>query len=180
LIRQSIAKRYAKGLFGVGEKDGNYRTYLKEIETIVTLFEKEEKLKKALMLPLLEIEKRKEILSDLVKSIGLSLPLANVLTMLLEKNRMAYLPFIKEAYEELADEKEGRIRGTLWTAFPLEEALKARIADVLKQWMKKEVVLNIIEDRSLIGGIKINMRGTIIDGSIKMQLETLKENILKE
>jgi len=180
LIRQSIAKRYAKGLFGVGVKDGNYLTYLKEIETIVTLFEKEDRLRKALMLPLLEIKKRKEILNDVIKTLGASLPVANILTMLLEKNRMTYLPLIKEAYEELADEKEGRVRGTLWTAFPLEETIKTRIMDVLKQWTQKDVVLTIIEDKSLIGGIKVNIRGTIIDGSVKRQLENLKENILKE
>jgi F0F1-type ATP synthase delta subunit len=42
------------------------------------------------------------------------------------------------------------------------------------------VVLATVEDKSLLGGVKVEVKGTIIDGSVKRQLETLKENILKE
>lgn len=180
MIQQSIAKRYAKGLFAVGEKDGRYRFYLEELDGVLQVLQKEERLKKALMLPLLEIQRRKEIMSDLMKSLGASLPLSNIMAMLLEKNRMAYLPLMKEVYSELVDEKEGRIRGTIWTAFPLEESFKIRIQDELKAKLQKDVVLTVIEDKSLIGGVRVMVRGTIIDGSAKRQLETLKENILKE
>jgi F-type H+-transporting ATPase subunit delta len=181
LIRQSIAKKYAKGLFAVGEKDGRYKGYLEELDAILGLFEKEQRLKKALLLPLLEIQKRKEILSDTMKLAGLSLPLSNILTMLLENNRMAYLPLIRDVYSDLVDDKEDRARGTVWSAYPLDQTLKNRIEDALKErFHKKEVILSTIEDRSLIGGIKVAVKGTIIDGSVKRQLETLKENILKE
>ncbi len=84
MIRQSIAKRYAKGLFAVGEKDGQYKGYLAELENILGLFEKEQRLKKALMLPLLEIQKKKSS-ERYYEDFGTSLPLANMLTMLLEK-----------------------------------------------------------------------------------------------
>jgi F-type H+-transporting ATPase subunit delta len=181
LIRQSIAKRYAKGLFAVGEKDGQYKDYLEELNSILGLFDKEQRLKKALMLPLLEIQRRKEILSDTMRASGTSLPLANMLTMLLEKNRMSYLPIIRDVYRDLVDDKEDRARGTVWSPFPLDPALLKRIEEALKErFQKKEVILSTIEDKSLIGGIKVAVKGTIIDGSVKMQLETLKENILKE
>ena len=180
MIHQSIAKKYAKGLFNVGEKDGKYRAYLDELIAIVALFEKEAALGKALMLPILEMGKRKELLADVVRASGISLSLTNMLTMLMERNRMGYLPLVRDAYLDLVDEKEGRVRGTIWSAYPLDEGLKARIEEVLKERMKKEVILDVSEDKSLIGGVKLNVKGTIIDGSVKRQLETLKENILKE
>ncbi len=46
--------------------------------------------------------------------------------------------------------------------------------------MHKEVMLATYEDKGLIGGVKVMIKGTIIDGSVKQQLATLKENILKE
>jgi F-type H+-transporting ATPase subunit delta len=100
--------------------------------------------------------------------------------MLLERNRMGYLPLVSDVYGELVDEKEGRVKGTIWSAYPLDEGMKARIQDVLKEKMKKEVVLRMVEDKTLIGGIKVAVKGTIMDGSVKRQLEVLKENILKE
>jgi F0F1-type ATP synthase delta subunit len=51
---------------------------------------------------------------------------------------------------------------------------------VLKEKLHKEVVLAEVEDKSLMGGVKVVIKGTIIDGSAKRQLELLKENILKE
>jgi len=180
LISQSIAKRYARGLFTVGEKDGKYRAYYEELDTILKYFKEEKKLGNALMLPIAEMKKRKELLGDVMRVFGASLPLANMLSMLLENNRMGYLPLIRDVYSELIDDKEGRVRGTLVSAYPLDEGLKSRITDALKEKMKKEVILDTVEDKTLMGGVKVVIKGTIIDGSAKRQLELLKENILKE
>jgi F-type H+-transporting ATPase subunit delta len=180
LIHQSIARKYARGLFNVGEKDGKYKDYFEELAGIVTLFTKEGRLGKALMLPILEVEKRKELLTDVVRAAGISAPVSNMLTMLMERNRMGYLSLLKDAYSNLVDEKEGKVKGTIWSAFPLDGDMLARIGDVLKEKWGKTVVFDVVEDKSLVGGIKININGTIIDGSVKRQIETLKENILKE
>lgn len=180
MISQSIAKRYARGLFAVGEKDGKYRVYYEELDAILRYFKEEQKLGNALMLPITEMKKRKELLGDVMRAFGASLPLANIFSMLLENNRMGYLPLIKDVYGELIDDKEGRVRGTLLSAYPLDESTKVRIEEVLKEKLHKEVVLSAIEDKSLMGGVKVVIKGTIIDGSAKRQLELLKENILKE
>lgn len=180
MISQAIAKRYAKGLFAVGERDGKYREYFKEFEEILGVLDREERLKKALILPVVEVEKRKELLNDVLRALQVSPPLASVFTMLLEKNRMTYLPLIKEAYGSLVDEKEGRVKGEVWSAYPLEEEARKRIEKELSFRMGKEVTLAAHEDKNLIGGVKVKIRGTIIDGSVKQQLQVLKENILKE
>jgi len=180
LISQSIAKRYAKGLFNVGEKNGKYKEYQAEIEGVLSVLDKEERLKRAIVLPLVEVEKRKEVLSDVMKSLKISSPLASMFTMLLEKNRMGYLNLIRDVYNDLVDEKEGRVKGTLWTAFPVSDEIKVKIEKELGTRLSKQVTLAVQEDKNLIGGVKVAIKGTIIDGSVKRQLHTLQENILKE
>lgn len=180
MISQSIAKRYAKGLFNVGEKNGKYKEYQAEIEGILSVLDKEERLKRAIVLPLVEVEKRKEVLSDVMRALEVSSPLASMFTMLLEKNRMGYLNLIRDVYNDLVDEKEGRVKGTLWTAFPVSDEIKAKIEKELGDKLNKQVTLAVKEDKSLIGGVKVAIKGTIIDGSVKRQLHTLQENILKE
>ncbi|HOD75941.1 MAG: ATP synthase F1 subunit delta [Syntrophorhabdaceae bacterium] len=180
MISQSIAKRYAKGLFNVGEKNGKYKEYQAEIEGVLSVLDKEERLKRAIVLPLVEVEKRKEVLSDVMKSLKISSPLASMFTMLLEKNRMGYLNLIRDVYNDLVDEKEGRVKGTLWTAFPVSDEIKVKIEKELGTRLSKKVTLAVQEDKNLIGGVKVAIKGTIIDGSVKRQLHTLQENILKE
>ena len=142
MISQSIAKRYAKGLFNVGEKNGKYKEYQSEIEGILGVFDKEERLKRAIVLPLVEVEKRKEVLSDVMKLLQISSPLASMFTMLLEKNRMGYINLIRDVYNDLVDEKEGKVKGTLWTAFPVSDEVKAQIEKELSSRLEKQVILS--------------------------------------
>ncbi len=85
MIRQSIARRYAKALFAVGEKDGRYRDYLEQMRHVLSVAAFDPKIEKALMLPLIEMEKRKELLSALVGAIGAAPPVAAIMGLLLEK-----------------------------------------------------------------------------------------------
>ncbi|HEX2965487.1 MAG TPA: ATP synthase F1 subunit delta [Syntrophorhabdaceae bacterium] len=180
MISQSIARKYAKGLFNVGEKNGKYKDYLEEFKTVLDTFDSQTRLKRALMLPLIEVGKRKELMSEVVRMLQMSAPVSALFLMLLENNRMSYLPLIKDVYSELVDEKEGRVKGSIWSAYPLDDTTRNRIEKELGAKMKKEVLLTSYEDKTLIGGIKVMIKGTIIDGSVKQQLASLKENILKE
>ena len=180
MIRHSIAKRYAKALFEVGEKEGKYRKYLDELGSILETIEAEPRLKTTLMLPLLEMAKRRELLSEVVRILDISPPVAGTLQMLLEKNRVSYVPLVKEMYGELVDEKEGRIKGALYTAYPVSGDVKARIEEALSGRLQKKVELAVTEDKNLIGGIKVVVGGLRIDGSVRRQLEILNERIVKE
>jgi F-type H+-transporting ATPase subunit delta len=180
LISHSIAKRYAKALFGAGEKDGNYRKYLDELGSLLELVEMEPRLKTTLMLPLLEMAKRRDLLSEVVRLLGLSPAVAGTLQMLLEKNRMPYVPLVKEEYAALVDEKEGRVKGALYTAYPLANEARARIEAALSQRLQKKVELAVTQDRELIGGVKVVVGGLRIDGTVRRQLEILNERITKE
>ena len=55
MISQSIARKYAKGLFNVGEKNGKYRDYLQEFTAVLDVFDSQTRLKRAVMLPLIEV-----------------------------------------------------------------------------------------------------------------------------
>jgi F-type H+-transporting ATPase subunit delta len=180
LIKQSIAKRYARGLLAVGEKDGLYREYLQQLEEFLLVVEKGPKIERALMVPLLEMDKRKALLSDIVKALGMGKAPGALLGLLLERNRMSYLPSICDAYEEMVNEKEGLVKGVGFSAYPMTDAAKARLEEALGARLSKKVRLDMREDKSLIGGIKVIVGGLRIDGSVKRQLELLNESMMKE
>jgi len=180
LIRQSIARRYARGLFSVGVKDGRYRDYLVEMDEILSVLKGAPRLARALELPLFEMEKRKDILADLNKALGLSSTSVALLGLLLERNRVNYLPMIRAAYEDMANAKEGLVKGTAFSAYPISEEAKGRIEQALGEKLDKKVLLDMKEDKYLIGGIKVVIGGLRIDGSVKRQLEILNESMMKE
>ena len=83
-------------------------------------------------------------------------------------------------YAELVDEKEGRTKGQIFTPYPLSDDIKGRIEKVLGERFGKQVQLSTVEDKSLIGGVKVIVGGLRIDGSVRHQLELMNESILKE
>ncbi len=180
MIRQSIARRYAKGLFAAGEKDGKFKEYLQQMNDILSIVKKEPKLEKALMIPLLEMEKRKEILMDLVRALSLAPTVANLLQLLLDRNRLDYLPLMHDVYAEMVDEKEGRVKGVAYSPYPVADEAKSRIEKALGERLNRQVQLDIKEAKALIGGIKVVVGGLRIDGSVKRQLELLNESMMKE
>jgi F-type H+-transporting ATPase subunit delta len=180
VIRQSIARRYAKGLFAVGERDGKEGEYLRQMKEVLSVLEAGPRLATALTLPLLKMEKRRELLSDVVKALGASPACSAFLSLLLEKNRINYLPLICEAFEGMVDEKAGVVKGVGYTPYPLSGDVRAKIEDALARRLDKKVQLDMRQDASLIGGIKVVVGGYRIDGSVKRQLELLNERMLKE
>jgi len=180
VIRRSIARRYARGLFAVGERDGKFGDYLRQMKDVLSVIEAGEQLKRALTLPLLEIERRREVLADLVKALSIDPALSAFLAFLLERNRMNYLPMICEAFERMVDELGGVVKGVGYSPYPVSEAVRLRLEEALGERLNKKVQLDIREDRSLIGGMKVVVGGMRIDGSVKRQLELLNESMLKE
>jgi hypothetical protein len=68
-----------QGDYSLQGKDGRYRDYLKEIEGILDFLNRKERLQRVLMLPLIEMEKRKELLADLLKAFSVSPPSSQIL-----------------------------------------------------------------------------------------------------
>ena len=76
MIRQSVARSYAKGLFAAGVKDGKYQDYLRQMKEILKIVNEAPRIRKALALPLFEMDKRKELLSGFMAALDASPPVA--------------------------------------------------------------------------------------------------------
>jgi len=63
---------------------------------------------------------------------------------------------------------------------PISEEEKKEIENVLKEYLKKEVILESKVDEGIIGGIKIKIGDLIFDGTLKTQLGKFKEIIKGE
>ena len=93
------------------------------------------------MLPILEMEKRKELLADVIRAMGF--PRRSPISGHAHGEEQDELSAHDErAYSDLVDEKEGRVKGTVWSAFPLDSAVQARIERHSKKSGRKTVILN--------------------------------------
>jgi len=97
----------------------------------------------------------------------------NLIKLMAENGRLKALPEVSEQFEIYRAEAEGKVDAEVRSAFPLSSEQEESITNTLKAKLDREVTITTTIDESLIGGVIIKAGDTIIDGSMKSQLESL-------
>lgn len=97
----------------------------------------------------------------------------NLVKLMAENGRLKALCDVAEQFEIFRADAEGKIDAEVVSAFPLSSEQEASITKTLKAKLGREVTITTSIDESLIGGVIIKAGDTIIDGSMKSQLDSL-------
>lgn len=79
---------------------------------------------------------------------------------------------LAEGLELLGADRQG-IKGTVYSAVPLEETAIKRLEQQTQELLKKPITLVNMIDESLLGGVLISADGKLIDASLKKRMEDL-------
>ena len=175
----AIARRYAKALLLIGKQDGEAETYRSELSGISNLITQNRSLEQAITNPLHATGARKGVLDTLIERLGLSKVMRSFLLLLFDKGRIGFIDSIDEFYQNLADELKGVARASVTSATELSADAIEKIRKGLSKRTGKEVILEINQDPSLIGGIVTRIGDLVLDGSIKTQLLGMRESLKK-
>ena len=97
----------------------------------------------------------------------------NLIRLMAENGRLKALPEVAHQFEIYRTEAEGKIDAEVISAFALSKKQEKEITEMLKSKLGREISITTSTDESLIGGVVIKAGDTIIDGSMKSQLESL-------
>jgi F-type H+-transporting ATPase subunit delta len=173
----TIARRYAKALLIVGKEDGQAETYGDELDGFAKLMAKEKELEQAITNPLYGASGRKKVLETVVDKVGVSKIVASFLLLLFDKGRFDFLSVINDFYQKLADELKGVLQASLVSASELPFETVEKIRTTLSKRTGKDIILQVEQDPSLIGGIVSRIGDLVLDGSIKSQLLNMRESL---
>ena len=173
----TIARRYAKALLIIGKEDGQAETYREELDGVSSLIAKEKELEQAITNPLYDVASRKKVLQAILKRVEISKVMESFLLLLFDKGRFGFLSVINDFYRKLADELKGVARASLVSATELSTETIEKIRTTLSQRTGKDIILEVEQDPSLIGGIVSRIGDLVLDGSIKTQLLNMRETL---
>ena len=97
----------------------------------------------------------------------------NLISLMAENGRLKALPEVADQFEIQRAEAEGKVEAEVISAFALSDEQEQAITETLKRKLGRDVSITTSIDESLIGGVVIKAGDTIIDGSMKSQLESL-------
>jgi F-type H+-transporting ATPase subunit delta len=173
----TIARRYAKALLIIGKEDGQAETYGKELDGFAKMMAKEKELEQAICNPLYGASGRKKVLETVIGKVGISKIVSSFLLLLFDKGRFDFLSDINDFYQKLADELKGVLQASLVSASELSSETVEKIRTTLSKRTGKDIILQVEQDSSLIGGIVSRIGDLVLDGSIKSQLLNMRESL---
>jgi F-type H+-transporting ATPase subunit delta len=177
LTGSTISRRYAKALLSIGQEDGRYEDYGRNLQEFGALCGENRELFQVLSNQLFSVEDRKAILKAVLKKSGFSGTVENFLNLLVDKNRIGDIGDIADHYTRLTDEISKITRAEIVTAKPLKAAALKKVEKALAKLTSMTVRAEVREDASLVGGLVVKIGDLVLDGSVKAQLEGLRESL---
>ncbi len=179
MIDLTVARRYAKALLTLGKEDGKYKEYGEGISGFAALLQREPELQDALLNPVHSREDRHQLLLRMIDLLQLPPMVANLLQLMFDRNRLNALDGVAQAYQQFVDEVENVSRAKVKTAIYLDEATQDRLRQTMEKLTGSTIVMEVEEDPSILGGIVARVGDLVLDGSVRTQINSLRESLIK-
>ncbi|MCX7817145.1 MAG: ATP synthase F1 subunit delta [Syntrophales bacterium] len=176
----TVAKRYAKAFFEVAEEQGRIEKFYEELSVFLSLIQENKDFREFLANPIFDQHEKRVVVDTVLGMMSVSDVTANFLRLLTDKRRIVLLKEIVDSYRDMMDEALGIVRIGVMTAFPLTDELRGELQSKLEMLTGKRVVMTVVEDRSLLGGIVVRIGDTVYDNSVRTQLNNIRNLLWEE
>ena len=177
---ETVARRYANALADVVTKSGDVETVKSELRTWQEMLNANRDLHNAFHNPSIAHANKEKVLESLIEKSKPSAQTANFLRVLLKNNRLTEIDSIDEKLVSVLEERSGVVSAKVISSRELSDSEKSDMkTNVAKATGGKDIRLNFEIDESVIGGAITRVGSTVYDGSVKTQLELLKEQMIK-
>jgi len=173
----TIARNYAEAVLDLARKANDLRGWGEMLESIANAVESDRRLRVFLESPRVSAQRKNEIFQ---KAYGDTLPrnFVRFLQALVKNRRQMLIPEIAHEYNDLVDEVEGRVHASVIVSREAGDADRQMIKDQLSRAFGKDVVPHFHVNESILGGVVVRVGDTVLDGSVRRRLATLRAKML--
>jgi F-type H+-transporting ATPase subunit delta len=175
-----LSQRYAKALVDVAVEQGKADQVKHELTAFAALTAESADLRNFLASPAVPRPQKHAVVSKLVERLGASKTLLNFLLVLIDNRRASLLDEIQAAYQEQLYARLGVADVYVMSARDLSEPEKTELARALEKLTGKRVEAHYGVDPELIGGAVVRIGSTIYDGSVREQLNRMRDWLATE
>jgi F-type H+-transporting ATPase subunit delta len=177
----AIATRYAEAMaeavLAPAASQDPHRT-AGEIRAFEALVNASPDLRTVLLSPAVSTSKKRTVVARFADTLPLSRLVRNLLYVIIDHRRADILGEIAEAFENSIDERMGFVRAEVTSAAPLSDSQKTAIQEALSKTSGKRVRCKFHTDPELIGGVVARIGSTVYDGSVRTQLESIRQRLV--
>lgn len=167
--------RYADAMYALLTAEQGANEVQDELFRFSRALESHDDLRQALEDPHLPVERRLQIVEDLLGGKASRLT-TGIVSLVVSTGRVRELSEMVDQLLELSARSGEKVVAEVHSAVELTEAQKDRLAAALKASTGNDVDLVVVVDPDVIGGLVTRIGDTVIDGSVRHRLSQLRES----
>lgn len=173
-VSPTAARVYAKALFDIAEEPRDAEKISEELHAVRSAVGGlDPQLRRFFESPQLRREDKRRVINMAFEG-KVGRPVLGFLHVLVEKRREPLLDAIVSEFDELVDERTGRVQAAVTSAKPLDTDLADTLRETLEQRTQRRVVLDQRVDANVLGGIRVSLGDLVIDGTLRRGLSDLR------
>ena len=176
-MAKQVSKTYGNALFEVAKEKQALDTILEEVLFVKQSFLENEDLSKLLLHPNIEKSEKIRVIENIYKG-RISDEITGLMTMLVDKGHGKDFISVFDYVIHAIKEEKGIGVAYITSAIALKKDQKDKIEQRLLETTNYKSIEGIYQvDRTIIGGLVIRISETVVDSSIKTQLEKLSKQL---
>jgi F-type H+-transporting ATPase subunit delta len=178
---RTSANRYAKALFDVAlQEKADLAKVDQDLQDVVAMANTSPDLALALSRGSVTDAQRRSLMEAISSSMTLSPPVMKLLVLLAQTGKMNLVTDLAAAYRERLLAHQNIVRAEVKSAAPLSPEKTRALEDSLSQVTGKKVELSVSVDPELLGGVVATIGSTVYDGSVRTQLQRMRQELVEQ
>lgn len=169
-----VAGRYAKSLLQLAVEKGQLEKVYADMQQVQDVYEKNKDFRNFLNSPVIKTDKKTAVLKEIFG--GTSELSLSFLTILANKRRENYLGDIAKEFIAQYKEHKNILTAVITSATGIDDSVRKKVMELVKQTAKGEVELVEKTDKDLIGGFVLKIGDKQLDTSVAKKLNDLRKN----
>jgi F-type H+-transporting ATPase subunit delta len=178
----AVANRYARALAEVVYASGSGlapEQILSEVGALSSAVVGSAELTQVLRSPAVTLNAKRNVLGKMCDVLGSSKTVRNLAFVVADHNRADILPVIRQAFENVVNERRGVAQADVTLAAETSAEQKQKLEAALSQLTGKLISATYSIDPALIGGATARIGSTVYDGSVRGQLAAIKQKLTR-
>jgi len=177
---KSASLQYANALADVVLEQGAADPARKQLADFVAAYAESAELRNFMASPAVSREAKHGVVEKIVARIGASRILRNFLFVIVDNQRTHLLPEVAASFEQVLRQRQGIAEAEVLSAVPLDDKQKRTLLRNLENATGKKIQASYSLDPRLLGGAVVRIGDTIYDGSVRNQLDRLRQHLAAE
>jgi F-type H+-transporting ATPase subunit delta len=169
----TIARPYAEAVFKRAKESGQVDAWSQALGLLASVAA-DPQLAGQIANPNVPRERVRDMILDVCGD-SLSAEATNLVRLLSDNARLGAIQEIASLFEASREADQGLRKVLVRSAFPVDAAQQAELAQAMARRLGGQVELTVEQDPELIGGIEIRAGDLVIDGSVRGKLQQLAQ-----